>query len=254
MSARRILVPSIAFEQFWRTLRKNNNENAFPSSPPPSLGALGEMASIRTFLYPTSTDGSTPPRTLALSRKGPSILLVHPSPLSPEYPNERQHTIINALARDDPFPKPSEEGRVRIWLKEGVRGKADGEGGENVGLREALLEARIIAPYVSHPSASITEVDEIRLPRTEIVANQGVMSYSLVELLVPESVFCLACEGPGCGKFETLGEVRWKRCARCRLSYYVRPSSQPFVLSLTSYKYSAAQQSVPLHSLRIEKY
>ena len=103
-----------------------------------------EMAKIRTFLYPTSTDESTPPLTLSLSRRGPSILLVHPLPLSPDYPNERQHAIINALARDDPFPALSEDGRVRVWLKEGVQGKEEGEGGENLGLRIALLQAGII--------------------------------------------------------------------------------------------------------------
>lgn len=182
------------------------------------------MATIRTFLYPTSMDGSTAPLTLALSRKGALILLVHPSPLSPDYPNERQHTIINALARDDPFPALSAGFRVRIWLKEGVQGKPDGEGGENAGLREALLAAGIIAEYVFPIDRAKIELTRIWLHSTGEVAVQGEMSYKLVELLIPEKEFCLACEGPGCGKFETVGKTRYNRCARCRLSYYVRPA------------------------------
>lgn len=112
---------------------------------------------IRTFAYPDDSlpaGPSTPavpltnPLTLSLSLKGASYLLVHPTPLSNSAPNERQWTIINALVSSDPFPKRGENGRVRIWLKLGA-GKSGEEGGENEGMLNKLLSARIIHEYVS---------------------------------------------------------------------------------------------------------
>ena len=106
------------------------------------------MATIRSFVVSDTTlsaTGASTPLTLALSRKSGSYLLVHPTPQSPASPNERQYSIINALVASDPFPAPSEEtGRVRIWLKIGA-GKKGEEGGENDGLLEKLVEAKVVA-------------------------------------------------------------------------------------------------------------
>lgn len=61
---------------------------------------------------------------------------------------------------------------------------------------------------------------------TGIKSQQGLISYPLVELLVQRPEMCNACES--CGLFESQAEgevdsTRFKRCARCKLVYYVRP-------------------------------
>ncbi|KAL8290586.1 hypothetical protein RQP46_002844 [Phenoliferia psychrophenolica] len=155
------------------------------------------MAAIRSFIVfdtTLSATGASTPLTLALSRKSGSYLLVYPTPQSPASPNERQYSIINALVASDPFPDPSEgTGRVRIWLKIGA-GKKGEEGGENDGLLEKLVEAKVVAD-------------------TGIKSTQGMISYPLVEILIPPGEFCHACAT--CGAFENaLDEPeRFKRAA-----------------------------------------
>jgi hypothetical protein len=64
--------------------------------------------------------------------------------------------------------------------------------------------------------------------RTGIAAQHGLISYPLVEVLIPLHELCIACSC--CGAFESQkdGEdhpVRFKRCARCKQAFYVRPVS-----------------------------
>lgn len=110
------------------------------------------MTTITTFQFHDSTLPTTPspssslfsPLTLALSRRSATYLLVHPQPISSSSSKERQWTIINALAAEDPIPDLSEEGRVRIWLKIGKHNRESEVGGENWGLLEKLVEAGVV--------------------------------------------------------------------------------------------------------------
>lgn len=112
-----------------------------PSNGPPAPAPDAEE-DVAAELPPPS------PLTLALARKESSYILVHPTPQSVIAPNERQHAIINALVREDPFPELSESGRPRLWLKVGA-GKSGEPGGENEGLLEKLVEAGVVRECVS---------------------------------------------------------------------------------------------------------
>lgn len=64
-----------------------------------------------------------------------------------------------------------------------------------------------------------------RVCRTGVSSKQGLISYPLVEVLVPAPEMCNACAS--CGTFESHKEgdeepVRFKRCARCK-QVSVRP-------------------------------
>jgi len=166
------------------------------------------MVPIRTFAYEDKSFSSNPNLRLALSRRGASYLLVYPSSAQSSS-KERQHTVINALASEDPFPELGDEGRIRIWLKVGP-GKAGSEGGENAGMLESLVAAGIVQDLKQS-------------------SQQGLITYPLVEVLVPEREFCNVCAS--CGNFESIGEegaptIRYKRCARCRLAYYCSSECQ----------------------------
>lgn len=137
---------------------------------------------------------------LSLARNGAVIMLIHAAPILLEFKNERQYSIINALLPTNPFPEPTAEGRVRIWLKEGLHGDIENPGGENFNLAARLAQAEIIK-------------------RSNTFENWGEKRMELVEILVPTREFNLKCSG--CGLFESVGEERWKRCSRCRLTYYV---------------------------------
>lgn len=102
---------------------------------------------IRTFYLPedeTHHLGHSAPDELSLARKGGTYLLVHASPSSSPSENgkvARQHSVINSLLPSDPFPD-LEEGRLRLWLKQGY-GKPGEDGGENSGLLGKLVEAGV---------------------------------------------------------------------------------------------------------------
>lgn len=59
-------------------------------------------------------------------------------------------------------------------------------------------------------------------PSLQTSAQQGAITYPLVEILVPSHEMCNLCAK--CGAFETQQEEsteRFKRCARCKQVFYV---------------------------------
>ncbi|KAI5479039.1 hypothetical protein MNV49_004321 [Pseudohyphozyma bogoriensis] len=151
---------------------------------------------------PSPSPPPPPPPLLALCRKHGVYVLIHASPLAGRSPKERQHSIINALVASDPFPPPSAEGRQRLWLKIGA-GKEGEDGGENAGLLEDLEGVQVVRS-------------------TGTMSSDGAISYPLVELLIPPAALANVCAA--CGEFENADdalEKRFKRCARCRLVYYI---------------------------------
>lgn len=119
-----------------------------PIRTPAAASTMSHAApplSIRTFPFPSSAETSaTSPLTLSLARKGPLYILIHSYLTSTDNTKERQHSIINALVANDLMPLPSEEGRVRIWLKVGVHERSDEPGGENWGLLNVLEQAGVV--------------------------------------------------------------------------------------------------------------
>lgn len=91
------------------------------------------------------------------------------------------------------------------------------------------MEAKVVRERVlSAVEAELMWGGELTPPApgrsTGIKSSQGMISYPLVEVLIPASEYCHACTT--CGAFENANDEpeRFKRCARCKQAYYVRSS------------------------------
>lgn len=167
---------------------------------------------------------------LSLSRKGASYVLIHSIPISLSTPKERQYSIINALAPNNPFPLSNPmNNKIRIWLKTGKHSKGESiVGGENWLLLEKLLNP----PSGSTISEDGEEREEGIIKDTGIKIEIGLNSYPLVEILLNEDELAKCCNG--CGDFESCKKdsERFKRCNRCKQAYYVCFFPFPYLLPL----------------------
>lgn len=150
-------------------------------------------ASFRTFSLddPNRPDYMSP--VLALGHTIPSQwFLVHPNIPEDPMDNRREYCALTVALDSDPAPLPLSNGNVVIALKNHK---------ENYGMLEDLERAGIVKG-------------------TGVVCEQGYVKVPMVEVLLPEEELIHRCADNRCRKWEMLGEPKFQRCGKCKITYY----------------------------------